>query len=275
MKFHPFAEVFPKLADAELRELADDIKAHGQREKIWTFKGQILDGRNRFNACVLAGVTAKFRPFKGTDAEALALVVSANMVRRHLTDSQRASAAAKVAGLSHGGDRRSDQAANLPVETQASAAEKFGVSERSVRAAKKVQEKGSKALNDAMDRGDISVSRAAAVVDLPKSEQLAAAKAPSAAAPVEPPPPDLVDYEPDDDEAYKTAIENVMMADDKLAAMRKQLSDAHREIHILRESRDHFQSQAGNAARIVKIRDKEIEKLKAQLDKLGGGAKAA
>ena len=56
MTSHPFAELFPMMDDGELKELANDIKANGQREDITTLDGMILDGRNRFRACEMAGV---------------------------------------------------------------------------------------------------------------------------------------------------------------------------------------------------------------------------
>lgn len=277
MNFHPYADIFPKLAEAELRELAEDIKTNGQREKIWKYKGQILDGRNRFNACMLAGVTAQFRDFRGTDAEALALVVSANMVRRHLTFEQRAIAAAKLSTIQQG-TKQTGTGAGL---TQAQAAEKFDVSERSVRAAKKVVEQGSKALQKAVESGEVPLNKAAAITELPKAEQLAAAKSSpgraleTASEVGAAPDLDLADYEPDDDEAYKASIENVMMANDKLAAMRAELEGVYRRLHVMTESRNHFQSQAGEATRLVKVRDREIERLKKRLEKLEGSAKAA
>jgi ParB-like chromosome segregation protein Spo0J len=56
MEFHPLANLFPPLEDKELDELAADIRANGLRESIVTFKGKILDGRNRYLACQRAGV---------------------------------------------------------------------------------------------------------------------------------------------------------------------------------------------------------------------------
>lgn len=79
---------------------------------------------------------------------------------------------------------------------------------------------------------------------------------------------DFDGYEPEDDDAYKQNIENVMMADDKLAAMREELKQVHRELAAVKSSRDHYQSEAGAAVRLIKARDREIEKLKRQLEKL-------
>jgi hypothetical protein len=269
MNFHPYSEIFPMIEGADFDALVDDIKENGLREKIWMYEGKILDGRNRFLACKKARVRPATRKFTGKNAQAF--VISANIHRRHLTESQRALVAAKLASLPHGGDRRSDQAANLPLETQASAAEKLKVSARSVRSAKQVLDKGSKALRDAVEAGDVPISKAASVVDLPKAEQLAAAtKKSELLKPVEvttAPDFDFADYEPEDDDAYKANVENVMMADDKLAAMRAELKQIHREMQGLKASRDHYQSEAGAAVRLVKARDREIDKLKKQLAK--------
>lgn len=96
-------------------------------------------------------------------------MVSLNLKRRHLSESQRAMVAAKLATISHGGDRRSDQAANLPVG-QAQAAELLNVSERTVRAAAKVKNEGAASLVQAVERGAVSVSAAADVATLPGTD---------------------------------------------------------------------------------------------------------
>ncbi len=80
---HPFADCWPALADDELRDLADDIAANGLREAITTWQGQILDGRNRYAACQIVGVTPAFVEFDGDEDAALAFVQSVNGARRH------------------------------------------------------------------------------------------------------------------------------------------------------------------------------------------------
>jgi ParB-like chromosome segregation protein Spo0J len=51
LTFHPLANLFPMMSDAELDLLADDIVAHGQAETIKLHRGMVLDGRNRYTAC--------------------------------------------------------------------------------------------------------------------------------------------------------------------------------------------------------------------------------
>jgi len=89
MKLHPACELFPMLAAKELHELAADIAANGLHNPIVTFQGQILDGRNRFAACEIAGVERRFVEW-GDDGSAYEWAVSQNLIRRHLTSSQRA-----------------------------------------------------------------------------------------------------------------------------------------------------------------------------------------
>ncbi len=159
---HPAAAIFPLLEGTELEALVTDIRANGLREAIWLdHDGRILDGRNRLRACEAAGVEPRFQPYEGDDP--LAFVLSLNLVRRHLTESQKAMAAARVANMNHGGDRRSDQVANLPLVPQVEAAQRLGVSERSLRYAKVVQESGSPELVAAVDQGVVAVSEAAPV----------------------------------------------------------------------------------------------------------------
>lgn len=113
----------------------------------------------------------------GDGAYPLAFVVSTNLHRRHLTEAQRASVAAKLANIGHGGDRRSDQAANLPLETAPAvfstrrAADLLNVSERSVTAARAIQRDGTPELVEALDRGRVSLAAAADLAKLPAEAQ--------------------------------------------------------------------------------------------------------
>lgn len=95
MDWHPIACIFPMLAASELADLAADIGQHGQRETIVLFEGKVLDGRNRWMACVQAGVKPKTRNFEGDKSQALAYVWSLNATRRDLKPGQKAAANAE------------------------------------------------------------------------------------------------------------------------------------------------------------------------------------
>ena len=118
LRFHPLANVFPLLSDREHSELVADIRQRGLLEPIVLLGGLILDGRNRYRACVEAGVEPRFEEYEGSDPASY--VVSLNLRRRHLDESQRALVAAKLANLTQGGDRGGNQygkwqPANLPL----------------------------------------------------------------------------------------------------------------------------------------------------------------
>lgn len=204
LPFHPYADLFPLIEGEDFAQLVADVKANDLRERIVVWDGAILDGRNRYRACLAAGLIenddgpdrAKYfvRFVPGVDGDALAFVISKNLARRHLNESQRSYIAAKLANLQHGGDRKSDgdQAANLPLEneppptpppavTQAKAAALLNVSQRSVRAAKAVQDKGTPELQRAVEQGTVAVSAAEKLAALPAEDQIKVVAAPEPA----------------------------------------------------------------------------------------------
>jgi ParB-like nuclease domain len=92
LEHHPIANIFPLLDGDNLQKLANDIKQEGLLQPVLLFEGKILDGRNRYCACRLAGVEPRFTEFEGTPEEAVHRVWSLNEPRRHLTSDQRACA---------------------------------------------------------------------------------------------------------------------------------------------------------------------------------------
>jgi ParB-like chromosome segregation protein Spo0J len=163
--FHPLADLFPLTQGADFDDLVADIRANGQIEPIILFEDKILDGRNRYLACIAAGVEPKVAPFSKDDP--LAFVISANLRRRHLDESQRAMVAAKLATLQRGDNQHSP----IGETSQAKAAELLNVGKRSVERARQVREGGTPELAAAVERGDVSVSAAAAVTELPRDVQ--------------------------------------------------------------------------------------------------------
>jgi hypothetical protein len=166
VQWHPYADLFPWIEGAAFDDLKADIAENGVLEPIVFFEGKILDGRNRYMAARDLGIEYPRVEYRGDDP--LGYVVSLNLRRRHLTESQRGMVAAKLAKMPVG---RPEKAADLPVSpTQAEAATMLAVSERTVRAARKVQEVGVPALVAAVETGVVSVSAAAEVAKLPVEE---------------------------------------------------------------------------------------------------------
>jgi hypothetical protein len=166
LEFHELANLFPMMTEEVVNDLVDDMLEHGQRHPIWRFEGMILDGRNRYNACLLKGIEPHFEEFRGADA--LAFVMSLNLHRRHLDESQRAMVAKKIATLLDG-QRQVGKFADVP--TQAEAAALVNVSERLVRSAGFVIDNGVPDLLEAVNLGNVSVSAAAEFAKQPKEDQ--------------------------------------------------------------------------------------------------------
>lgn len=174
MEAHPFANMFPMMSTSDLDELAADIREHGLKQKIILDQsGRVVDGRNRLAACHLAGVTPEFETIDGGDSNALAVVVSANIRRRHLSESQRADIAARIANVKHGGSRK-ETCGDTGAVTHATAAKLLNVSERSIRSAAKVHRSGIRELQAVVQRGDLAVSAASRIAELPREQQHAA-----------------------------------------------------------------------------------------------------
>lgn len=201
--FHPIANLFPLIEGKEFAELVDDVRAHGLMDLIVVWDGQILDGRNRYRAGIEAGIFdadadfaatvnsyptsvhfERFEDLKADGADPLTWVLSHNLHRRHLNESQRAMIAAKLSqmkvgrppewnktperanssNLSHsGGDLR-----------EADAAEQLSVSRSSLQTAKRVLRHGAPELVDKVASGEIAVSAADMIASLPREEQIEA-----------------------------------------------------------------------------------------------------
>ena len=116
MESHEYATLFPMLDESGLEELCADIEANGQTDPIWLYEGKILDGRNRAKACVKLGRKPEIKEYTGDDP--LGFVLSKNAHRRHLSESQRAMVASKLATLP--AHRPSEnKPANLPTSPDA------------------------------------------------------------------------------------------------------------------------------------------------------------
>ena len=96
---HPVAAIFPEMFGAPFAELVADIQQNGLREPVLLHPdGSIIDGRNRYRACREAGIEPTFRTWDG-QGSLIALVLSLNLHRRQLNESQRAMVGARVAPL--------------------------------------------------------------------------------------------------------------------------------------------------------------------------------
>jgi hypothetical protein len=94
MPFHPLANDFPIIEGKQFEDLVADIKANGLHEPIVFYEDKILDGRNRYLACAIAGIDPETVDYIGDDP--VGYVISANIHRRHLTAEQKRDLIAKL-----------------------------------------------------------------------------------------------------------------------------------------------------------------------------------
>src|SRR5262249_7197423 len=87
---HPFSAMFPQITEEDFDKLVDDIKKNGLLQPIVVYQDKILDGNNRYRACLQAKVKPRCTELvEASDAQAQAFVISANIHRRHLSPEQR------------------------------------------------------------------------------------------------------------------------------------------------------------------------------------------
>lgn len=157
MTSHKYAQLFPMSPDAELADMAADVKQRGLLNPIIVLNGEVLDGRNRLRACELAEVTPIFVDYAGTDP--LADVLSWNLHRRQLTASQRAMVATDLATMKQGQRNDLEPSADLRNVSQEQAAKSLGVSTRLVQSAQYVKDHEPETV-EKVKAGEITVNAA-------------------------------------------------------------------------------------------------------------------
>lgn len=186
---HPAADLFPMLDAGEMGELAEDIKARGLIEAIvLDADGRIIDGRNRLEACAIAGVEPRFIEYMGDDV--IGYIISKNLRRRHLNQSQKALIADGLRGLFEAEARaRQGHGMTAPGKTlqenfpeaigqaRDKAGELLGVSGRTVDNAAFVKTAAPE-LVPRVASGEISLNLAKQAAELPEQERSAVASAP-------------------------------------------------------------------------------------------------
>src|SRR5262249_8388159 len=112
---------------AEFDELVADIKKCGQQAQIVLKDGMILDGRNRYRACLAAGIEPMFacEAYSDRITDPVAFVVAANIRRRHLKPEDKIKILAQlVAAHPEKSDRQHAKEAGVSHPTMAKARRK-------------------------------------------------------------------------------------------------------------------------------------------------------
>ena len=243
---HPLCTLFPRMVSTEFQALVSDIKAHGLREPIVLHDGLILDGGNRYRACVQAGVDPAFTTL--ANGNPVSFVLSANLHRRHMTAGQQAAIVASAQDWANaqavGRPNKSGNVTGLPdsgLDTVAKRAAQSGASDKTQRQADKVA-KADPELAAQVAHGEVSLPEAVAKVDgKPAKKQKPKLLNEAESALI------LAENERLNEvaetlaaDAQSSLDDNMSMAkvfesDDKLAAATKEIARQADEIRVLRE----------------------------------------
>jgi ParB-like chromosome segregation protein Spo0J len=177
VKIHPAAELFPPMTDAEFQEFKKDIAANGLREPIVFWKGQLLDGRHRLQACEELGIEPQDCELD-SDFDPWTYAISHNLHRRHLTTSQRTDVAEQIATKRQGDGGPGRAKGSKDTFAIDDAAKLMNVSPASIKRRREVRKNGSDKVNEAIRDGKLPVSTAAefvkAVPDKAKQSEIVA-----------------------------------------------------------------------------------------------------
>lgn len=170
MEFHEVASIFPMMSAEEFAALKADIQASGLLEPIWTYQNSIIDGRNRYNACIELGIKPSFREWDG-NGSLKRFVVSLNLIRRHLDETQRGMCAARAANMEVGNPNFTNCRNSDNSVSQGDAADMFNVSRDTVNCAAKVIDGAEPEIIELCDNGRMAASAAASIADAPAEFQ--------------------------------------------------------------------------------------------------------
>ena len=281
-RVHPAAAAFDPYTDAELDALTENIRAHGVLNPItldsYDAGARIIDGVHRARAVarIRAEGGKEFLPARrlpdGWDPAEWAR--ANNDIRRHRPTVLEA--AALTTTKPTGG--RPETGEISPVMTRRQAAEKAGVSEDTIKHARKVVEKSPPEVQEAVEDGLVSVSDAASVADQPETAQLHALAdvaagthrtlKKAAQANVEAPQPEPAP--PDEQERLRKAWVEAMAALEEhektvwrpaweAHKQRVDASPAGRELHEARTDRNRLRREFDDAETRVVVAEAAVE----------------
>lgn len=185
-EFHEVASIFPMMSESEFAGLIEDIRKNGQREPVWIHEDKIVDGRNRYRACLELDIPVAVREWDGKGS-LVDFVVSLNFHRRSLNEAQRAMVGDKIKHIFVEEARqrqveklKQGNKSPLPLiqdngseqGTSADKAAKLVNSSRSsIEAAGRVRKKGLPEVAQAVESGKVSLYKADAIASYPQEEQ--------------------------------------------------------------------------------------------------------
>jgi hypothetical protein len=254
---HFLSAAWPNMSAEDHQALRDSITSSGLREPIVLLNGEILDGWQRYTACLAECIEPRFVEFEGDDP---ADFVRDKHTRRPLSLTQRLTAIARMYTW-----RPAGRPNNSAVNAEFSAAEMAklaGASTRSAEYVKAAITHGTPEVVEAMAAGKLTATRAAEIVKLPEEKQAAAITAPKPARlkgkPLKGPAADLVRAELKAASAKSEAGEATAKVEEleaELSVLREQVAEARDDLDAAVKVLDASDQVATALAEAKKVRD--------------------
>jgi ParB-like chromosome segregation protein Spo0J len=239
-ELHPLCTLFPRVTGAEFAALVTDIRDNGLRQPIVLHDGMILDGGNRYRACIEAGIEPSFVEFGGGNL--VSFVLSANLHRRHMSAAQQAAIVASAQNWAEA------QSVGRPKK---SAHESTFLDTTEKRAAQSGASVATQRRADAVAKADpeLAAKVAHGVVSLPRAvEQVAPQLSPRKASPAPEPAPEPAN-DADTGQSINELIAEIQKENEQLHARLKAMEadDTKAELHKALLQRDHAVRQQSEA----------------------------
>lgn len=170
MKRHPLSALFSRvdLKGVDLETLAEDIQDQGQLSPITLFEGMILDGWNRYQACLMAGVEPVTIEL-GLGQDPWEFVKGSNMFRRHMSPAERVAVMLLHAQMGQGSKLTPPSLNAIEADIE--------VSRGTAVKAASIAKANDPALIEALADKKVSLDRAALIAKMPEPERAAAIEA--------------------------------------------------------------------------------------------------
>ena len=270
-ELHPLCTLFPRVSGNEFETLCADIKENGLRNPIVIHDGMILDGGNRYRACVEIGIEPNYVEFDGGNI--VSFVLSANLHRRHLSPGQQAAIVASAQDWANAqtvGKPKSGNVTGLDrVEDRIA---QSGASDKTQRMADKVA-KANPELAKQVAHGEISLPKAIKSLSprKPEFEERhhdepdfdAESIAEEIASEFDP----IAEYEAANAEVYR--LSKIIESDDQLAAAMAENKRLTELCRVLEERMRGYQSSENAAKQAAKMWKNKFEKLEKQMKASG------
>ena len=253
-ELHPLCTLFPRVVGADFDALVADIRANGLRQPIVLHNDMILDGGNRYRACLQAGVQPHFEHYEGESI--VAFVLSANLHRRHLSAGQQAAIVSSAQDWAKAQTVGKPKSVNVDLlATIDQRAAQSGASRSTQKMADKVA-KESPALARKVAHGEISLPKAI--------EQISPKPAPHVEPMPEPeyegPSAEEIRAAELQEQADQEAFNKLLLADDKLASAYEEIKRLNAINSVLESRLQGLQNEKNEAIRLCKSLQRRLDR---------------